>query len=257
MQMAGTSDGGLGGGGKEAAAVTAGLPLGKRLLRSPAFQAAGAAVIETILRFTWATNRDAGSSDHRQFIDGHWPVIFALWHGQHLLIPYAAPKEHRFVSLVSRSIDAEINARVIERIGHEVIRGSGGRNARASAKKGGASALIAMRNALREGKNIVMIADISKGAPRQAGEGIVTLAKLTGRPVVPMALATSRHRIIEKSWDRTTINLPFGRRALRLAPPVYVPRDADETALEAARATITTELDRITGEAYAAVGRQA
>lgn len=254
--MHGSGDSGLGG-GTGADVHPPRLPLGKRLLRSPTFQTIGAALIESILRFTWKTNKDAGSTDHASLLDGNWPVIFALWHGQHLLIPYAAPREHRFVSLVSRSLDAEINARVIERVGHAVIRGSGGRDpgAGTSARKGSVSAVIAMRNALRKGTNVVMIADISKGAPREAGEGIVTLARLSGRPVVPMALATSRHRVIEKSWDRTTVNLPFGKRALRLAPPVFVSRDADETEMAAARARITEELNRITQEAYQAVGR--
>ena len=255
----GSGNGSLDRGDAAAAVQAQRLPLGKRLLRSPVFQAMGATLIESILRFTWKTNRDAGSTDHTDLLDGHWPVIFALWHGQHLLIPYAAPREHRFVSLVSRSLDAEINARVIERVGHAVIRGSGGRDAGSgtSARKGSVSAVIAMRNALRKGTNVVMIADISKGAPRQAGEGIVALARLSGRPVVPMALATSRHRVIEKSWDRTTINLPFGKRALRLAPPVFVSPDADETELAEARARITAELNRITSEAYQAVGKSA
>jgi lysophospholipid acyltransferase (LPLAT)-like uncharacterized protein len=70
--------------------------------------------------------------------------------------------------------------------------------------------LIAMRNALRDGVNVVMIADISKGEPRQAGEGIVRLAKISGRPIVPVALTTSRRYVLEKTWDKTTINLPFG-----------------------------------------------
>jgi hypothetical protein len=55
-----------------------------------------------------------------------------------------------------------------------------------------------------------MIADISKGESRQAGEGIVRLAKISGRPIVPVALATSRRNVLERTWDKTTINLPFG-----------------------------------------------
>ena len=43
--------------------------------------------------------------------------------------------------------------------------------------------------------------------------GIVTLARLSGRPIVPVALATSRRKVLEKTWDKTTINLPFGRGA--------------------------------------------
>lgn len=229
---------------------------GKSLLGSDLFQTIAAAGLGGFFALTYRLNRDTGeSTDAHALLDGEWPVIFALWHGQQLLIPYAAPKDQRFASLVSRSTDAEINARVIERAGHQVIRGSGGRVRRFANRKGGVKAMLSMRDALRAGTNIVMIADISKGAPRQAGEGIVRLAKLTGRPIVPMALATSRNHVVRRSWDQTTINLPFGRRCLRLGDPIHVAADADDAGLEIARLKVTADLDRVTGEARTSVGQ--
>ncbi len=35
-----------------------------------------------------------------------------------------------------------------------------------------------------------------------------------------------------KSWDRTQIPKPFTTVAMAIGEPLYVPRDADETALE-------------------------
>jgi lysophospholipid acyltransferase (LPLAT)-like uncharacterized protein len=108
-----------------------------------------------------------------------------------------------------------------------------------------------------KGVNVVMIADISKGEVRQAGEGIVRLAKISGRPIVPVALTTSRRYVLEKTWDKTTINLPFGRRCLKLAPPIRVPANAGKDQIAAARAKVTSELNRITEEAKRAVGMSA
>ncbi|MEM5472000.1 lysophospholipid acyltransferase family protein [Hoeflea sp. AS60] len=229
--------------------------LSKKLLRSELVQRAGSALIGWTLGSIWQSNRDNGTStDWETMLDGEWPAIFALWHGQHLLVPYASPSDRKFTSLVSRSADAEINARVLARAGIDVIRGSGGREtSRTNIDKGGVKALISMRNALRLGVNVVMIADISKGQPRQAGEGIVTLAKISGRPIVPVALATSRRKVLEKTWDKTTINLPFGTRSVRLAPPIYVTAKADEQEMAGARAKVTAELNRVTGEAMRAV----
>jgi lysophospholipid acyltransferase (LPLAT)-like uncharacterized protein len=125
--------------------------------------------------------------------------------------PKCRPRDRAFVTLVSRSADAEINARVIKRV--RVLTSFADRVAvihGAVARKGGVGALIAMRDALRDGVSVVMIADISKGEPRQAGEGMVTLAKISGRPIVPVALTTSRRKVLERTWDKTTINLPFG-----------------------------------------------
>ena len=69
---------------------------------------------------------------------------------------------------------------------------------------------------------------------RVAGLGVVKLAQHSGRPIYPVAIATSR-RIELDNWDRTAINLPFGRVALVASEAIYVPRDADDAALEAAR----------------------
>ena len=225
--------------------------LGKTILRSDGFQNAASVILERWLRFTWDSNKPvAESDDPREKLEGHWPVIYALWHGQQLLSPYAAPPDLPLKSLVSRSADAEINARVIERIGHGVIRGSGGRDRRVSAAKGAISATKAICETLRDGSSVVMVADISKGEPRKSGEGIVRVARISGRPIIPVAVATSRHHVIEKSWDKTTINLPFGKRCLKLGEPIYVATREDEPSM---RLKVTEELDRVTREAYQAV----
>ena len=88
-------------------------------------------------------------------------------------------------------------------------------------EKGGAQALIALKKVLDAGSNVCMIADIPHGTPRQAGMGIVMLARISGRPVVPIAMATSRRKVLEKTWDKTTINLPFGRGGIDRRRPDF------------------------------------
>ncbi len=62
---------------------------------------------------------------------------------------------------------------------------------------------------------------------RVAGLGIIKLAQASGRPIYPSAIATSRRYVVD-NWDRTTINLPFGRGAGVAAEPISVPADADD-----------------------------
>lgn len=225
--------------------------LTKRLLRSALFQALAARLLFALLWITYHTNRPVvASQDLTEIARSEGPLIIALWHGQQSLVQFTRPKGEKVAGLVSRSADAEINARVLELSGNEVIRGSGGRIREAAHRKGGVQALVALRNALRNDRHVVMIADISKGAPRAAGEGVVRLAKLSGRPIVPVALATSRYYVFEKAWDRMTINLPFGRRCLRIGAPIRVAPDAGEGDLAAARERVTDELNRLTAEAY-------
>lgn len=231
--------------------------LGKRLLRSEPFLKAASWTLHGLLRFIYRANRPvAGSQDLASVARRDGPLIIALWHGQQLLVPFIRPEGEMVTGLVSRSDDAEINARVLELAGNEVVRGSGGRVRAAAHEKGGARALIALRGALRRGRHVVMIADISKGEPRRSGLGVIQLAKISGRPIVPLALATSRHYVVDQAWDRTTINLPFGRRCLRIGAPIRVAADADEGELARARQQVTDELNRLTDEAYALAGER-
>lgn len=178
------------------------------------------------------------------------PGIIALWHGQHLLTPAYYPKRKPLVAMVSRSADAELNALMLEKFGIEAVRGSGGRESTKHLDKGGAKALIALKKSLATGKNVAMIADIPHGTPRDAGLGIVLLARLSGRPLLPVAITTSRRKVLEKSWDKTTINLPFGRSSIVIGTPIFVPADADDAEMERRRLELTVALNAATAEAY-------
>jgi lysophospholipid acyltransferase (LPLAT)-like uncharacterized protein len=207
--------------------------------------------IALAVRFIDLTNRRVeGSHDADEAAARLAPAIGALWHGQHLMAPIAKPKSMPMAALFSRSADAELNALAAEKLGFSVIRGSGGRPGATSVDKGGVRALIAMKKLLDAGTSVAMIADIPHGTPREAGLGIVTLAKISGRPIVPIAVATSRRKVLESTWDKTTVNLPFGRCALIIGDPIAVPADADGEALEQFRTLVTDKLNEATDTAY-------
>ena len=180
------------------------------------------------------------------------PAIVAMWHGQHFMIHYAWPPRTRVAALISRHEDGEINAAILRRMRVEPIRGSGGRGAVKTRMHGGAAALREMARSLGEGRTVVMTADVPKES-RRAGLGIVTLARLTGRPIYPIAVVTSR-RFDFRSWDRASMGKPFGRGAMVLGDPVRVARDADGATLEAARRAVEAGLDAVHARAYALVG---
>jgi hypothetical protein len=113
---------------------------------------------------------------------------------------------------------------------------------------------LEMLQALEAGENVVQTADIPQGTPRRVGPGIIALAKRSGRPIVPLAIASSRRAVLSRAWDRTTLNLPFGRSAICVGEPLHVAPDADDKALEDARKTLQTELKRITLRAYELTG---
>jgi lysophospholipid acyltransferase (LPLAT)-like uncharacterized protein len=138
------------------------------------------------------------------------PIIVAFWHGQHLLATNARKPEYPVKMLVSRHRDGEINAIAAERLGVGTIRGSGNHEG-GFLHKGGAAAFQGMLDALKDGCSVALSADVPK-VSRKVGLGIIKLAKMSGRPIHGIAIATHR-RIVLNNWDRSTINLPFSRGA--------------------------------------------
>ena len=181
------------------------------------------------------------------------PAIFAFWHGQHFMTPFIRTKDwHRAKVLISRHRDGEFNAIAVERLGIGTIRGSGDHGS-AFHRKGGVGAFKEMVRALEDNYNVALTADVPKRS-RVAGLGIIMLARESGRPIMPFAMATSRY-IQLKNWDRTTINLPFGRGALVGVEEVHVPADADAAAMEQYRLKVERILNEATKRAYELVGR--
>jgi lysophospholipid acyltransferase (LPLAT)-like uncharacterized protein len=226
----------------------------KRISRSRPVQEALGFAVARYLGLVRRTNRFVMEpADAYDRIGPQMPVIAAMWHGQHFMIHFARRPQDRAASLVSRSGDGEINAIALRHLGVRAIRGSGarGRDIRA---KGGVAALRGMLRALEQGEMVVMTADIPK-ISRVCGMGIITLAQMSGRPIVPVAVVTSR-RIDFDSWDRASLGLPFGRGAMVLGDPIQVPRDADAETLEQTRRAVEQGLDHVHERAYALVGDQ-
>jgi lysophospholipid acyltransferase (LPLAT)-like uncharacterized protein len=226
----------------------------KRVVGSRPFQQTAGAMAAEYLRLVWSTTRfeiePAGI--YEQF-ERDAPVIIAMWHGQHFLLPFIKRAGDRAKVLVSRHRDGEINALAAHRLGVGAIRGSGHPNG-GFIGKGGVSAFKEMLGALEDGCNVALTADIPKVA-RVAGLGIVKLASASGRPIYPIAIAT-RRRLELCNWDRTAINLPFGRGGRVAGEPVRVPADADAATLEAARQALEASLDAATARAYAIADRE-
>lgn len=225
----------------------------KRLMARPGVQDAVAAVLTAYLRLVWRTARvTLDPPDLHERITGLSPVIFAMWHGEHLLVPAAIPKGQRVGVLISMHRDGELNAKVASRFGIELVRGSGAHDRRIVEKRG-AVALREMVRAIKGGLSMGLTADVPKVA-KVAGLGIATLGRLSARPIIPVAVACSRRKLIEQSWDRTKVPLPFSRVSVVIGEPIFVPPGADETELEAARAAVQAGLEATTRRAYALAG---
>lgn len=227
---------------------------GKTLVRSRVFAAVLARLAIWYLKLTFRTNSwEVDPPDALDRAKPYFPVIGAVWHGQHVLLP-AIPLDIHASVMISKSLDGEITARVAEAFGSKAIRASGGRESRKLLQKGGITGFLEMLNALENGESVMQTADIPKGTPRKAGMGIIQLARRSGRPIIPLAVASSRRKVFAGAWDRTTFNLPFGKSAICMGSPIKVPQDADDLLMEEARKALQLELNRITKAAYKMTG---
>ena len=226
----------------------------RNTLRSSRVQYAVGSLAAEYLRLVWRTNKfTLDPPNLYERVEPQMPAIFAFWHGQHFMTPFLKTKDwHKAKVLISRHRDGEFNAIAAERLGIGTIRGSGDHGS-AFNRKGGVGAFKEMMRALAEGYNVALTADVPKRS-RVAGLGIIMLARESGRPIMPFAMATSRY-VRLNNWDHTTINLPFGRGALIGIKEIYVPPDADSAAMEALRLELEETLNEATRRAYAQLGR--
>src|SRR5271165_2563385 len=227
--------------------------MARRLGRSRFWQEAIGFLLAKYLRFVQITSRFVTVPESLdKAVEGQTPIICAMWHGQHLMMTFAWPNAiDRMAALISRHEDAGAQAAALEYLGVTPVRGSGGPADRAR-YKGGASAMRELLRQLESGASVALTADVPKRA-RVAGLGVVTLARLSGRPIAPTAVVTSR-RLQFDTWDRATLALPFSRAVVVVGDLIYVQADADDAALERARLQVQEGLDEAHRRAYAMVG---
>jgi len=155
------------------------------------------------------------------------PVIFCLWHNR-LAISMMVHRRYRrkLAALVSASKDGALLAAVLGKFGVDQVRGSSSRR--------GPQALLELATRGEMGYDLAVTPDGPKGPRYIAQAGVISLAQITGFPIIAVTCNT-RRKICLKSWDRFQIPLPFSRCELILNEPIFVPREADAARREELR----------------------
>jgi lysophospholipid acyltransferase (LPLAT)-like uncharacterized protein len=168
------------------------------------------------------------------------PVIYIYWH-RHIFFTIYRFRNSGARPLISLSPDGEIVAQIAREFGLNPVRGS--------SSKGGARAFLKLLNTLKdtvspgrekvyffkhlfrkkntgERRNEILItADGPKGPLKEIKDGTILLAQKTGSVIVPFSWYSSRVKILEKTWDRFIIPLPFGTITFIYGSPVFVSPD--------------------------------
>ncbi len=151
---------------------------------------------------------------YREAVEQGKGLILTIWHGRMLLlIDYH--KHSGVTSLVSRSFDGELIARVVNRLGYSTHRGS--------PRDGGGDGFKLMLRDLRKNKKVCMFPDGPTGPRHTVRDGTLLLARLSGAPIIP-ATFSAIPSWRAKSWDKFMIMRPFSKGIIKYGEPIYVPR---------------------------------
>jgi lysophospholipid acyltransferase (LPLAT)-like uncharacterized protein len=220
--------------------------------KKPIFVAGTSALVAGFIRLVKGTSSTTYEPPNfHAEVGAHQPFILAMWHGQFMMLADLNTPDFKVSAIVSRHGDGDLTAATLSRFGIGLIRGAGA--GRRKKDRGGAYAFRTALEALNSGSIVAMTADVPTAQPRVAGKGIVTLARLSGRPIIPVAAATS-HFFTLNTWSRMTINLPFSKLVFVTGEPLFVPANADERMVELARRKVERSLDAVAARAHALAG---
>ena len=146
------------------------------------------------------------SSQGDEYPDG---CIFACLH-RDILPAIMYVRAARPVLVVSNSPDGDILVRTLGERHYSFVRGASG--------EGGGRAFVQLRRLVEDGRHAGLAVDGPRGPYGVVHEGVIRLARLTGRAIVPLVARPGRATRLG-TWDRTVVPWPFSRlEMIRGAP---------------------------------------
>ena len=197
-----------------------------------------------VVRVVGLEHMEAALERAPSFIPVYWHQhqLFCLWQ----LLRMRA-RGVRLGFLISPSVDGEIGALLVRRIGAEAIRGSSSHT--------GARALRDYYQALvQDSISPSITPDGPRGPPWKFKPGAILLSQLSQRPIVPMAYAASHAWKIK--WDRFVIPMPGARIAIAVGEPVVIEKGVDAARLEELQQQMERRLQALYLEAAEALEPQ-
>jgi lysophospholipid acyltransferase (LPLAT)-like uncharacterized protein len=171
-------------------------------------------------------------------------LIYCIWHNR---LALCVKLYYRFgqrrdnapglAGLVSASKDGALLSAIFQRFGVQPVRGSSSRR--------GAQALVELNSWAERGYDLAITPDGPRGPKYVLADGAITLAQITGLPLVPASYHLN-WKIQIKSWDKFQIPLPFACCDVQVGKIFQVPRELTAEQREQLRRAVETELNSIT-----------
>ncbi len=143
--------------------------------------------------------------------------IIALWHA-HQCCLYAVPNREKVNVMISNSRDGDIIAHATQTMGLKVIRGSKSQKA--------IQATMGMIECLQNGEIGAITVDGPRGPKGIVHKGIISIAKTTNVPIVPVAYYSPQKNFLKfNTWDEFRFPLGFCKPVVKFGEPIYVDKD--------------------------------
>ncbi len=186
--------------------------------------------VSLTIRYRWVDQTKYFSNKARG------PAIVCIWHNR---LALCLPIYNRFArrgagqpgmaAMASASKDGAFLSAVLESFGVRAARGSSSRR--------GPQALLELTGWAERGCDLAITPDGPRGPRYVAQPGVISLAQVTGLPILPSCYNLSR-KIRVKSWDAFQVPLPFSRCDVVIGPPMFISRDATDAEREKARSAL-------------------
>ena len=177
----------------------------------------------SLIRFLYYTNRKKFHTP--KSLDDE-PIVFAIWHGKLLMVPYLYKhmrKKTHVKVLISDHFDGLLISKAFEYFSLETIAGSTNRNS--------ARVLIQGLKAIKNGYDMGITPDGPKGPIHTVSNGIIVMSQKTNSKVVLMDIRPSAFWKM-KSWDKFIIPKPFGTIHYYASEPIDISKIDIEDARE-------------------------
>ncbi len=156
-----------------------------------------------------------------------------------------------FTTLIAQGKDGDWATVVGQGLGCHAVRGSSRHDPAASAL----SFVRALRNASTPA---FLVVDGPLGPSGVAKEGIGAIARLTGRPVIPIVAEASVGMTLRQSWSQMVIPCPFARITISVGAPITVRANADRESIDRVADLVTAafreSLHPVSDRSHAAEG---
>lgn len=176
-------------------------------------------------------------------------VVFAIWHESNLVAASAALRlrsTKRVVSFSTRGFRGIVMNQMLRSTGSDVVT-----LPEPGARAEAAQLTRALARIGREGSSVVVSCDGPLGPYRVAKPGVLIVARDSGLPVQPWAVAIRPALRLTRRWDRQLVPLPFCRMRVDEGSQITIgPRERIKPRLP----DLQAELDRISALADRRMG---